>query len=193
MTSNPKTPAASSSKSNYNSPSMSNPEADELWAEATERNRLAARLLVKDLSRQTRQNLGPTLARGYRAYDIDGGAIVSMGRIQSAFARPGGTQIKGDPNLWILTDEGKRLGFKRIGKRFTWPSLQRKHGSNIFIQNGQVLYKYQGRLVAVYTIRRSVKLPQKIDLEGAADRAFRQAGSANLTTTDNEQIKIIIK
>ena len=168
-------------------------ESQNLWRESTERNRYAARILARDLSQQTRQKLGPTLATGYRVYDIEGGAIVSMGRIQSAFARPGGTQIKGDPNLWILTDEGKRLGFRRIGNRLTWPSLQRKHGNNLFIQNGQVLFNNQGRLVAVYLIRRSVHLPQKIDLEGAADRAFNRAGSANLAITDNQKISIIIK
>ena len=153
-------------------------EADRLWELAAEHNRKAARKLQKGLQQQARSRLrgGGSLSKGFRIYDITGGAIVSLGRLQSVFATPGGTTIQGSKYLWILTPEGAVLGFKRIGKGNTYTDLKRKYGSNLFIRNdsgdGVVLYRKNGRLYPVYILKKQVDIPQKIQLDSEADKAF---------------------
>ena len=154
-------------------------EADRLWELAAEHNRKAARKLQKGLQQQARSRLrgGGSLSKGFRIYDITGGAIVSLGRLQSVFATPGGTTIQGSKYLWILTPEGAVLGFKRIGKGNTYTDLKRKYGSNLFIRNdsgdgGVVLYRKNGRLYPVYILKKQVHIPQKIQLDSEADKAF---------------------
>ena len=152
-------------------------EADRLWELAAEHNRKAARKLQKGLQQQARSRLrGGSLSKGFKIYDITGGAIVSLGRLQSVFATPGGTTIQGSKYLWILTPEGAVLGFKRIGKGNTYTDLKRKYGSNLFIRGdgsgGVVLYRKNGRLYPVYILKRQVHIPQKIQLDSEADKAF---------------------
>ena len=153
-------------------------EADRLWELAAEHNRKAARKLQKGLQQQARSRLrgGGSLSKGFRIYDITGGAIVSLGRLQSVFATPGGTTIQGSKYLWILTPEGAVLGFKRIGKGNTYTDLKRKYGSNLFIRGdgsgGVALYRKNGRLYPVYILKKQVDIPQKIQLDSEADKAF---------------------
>ena len=165
-------------KSSYSSPSMDSSEADRLWEAAAKHNREAARKLQKGLQEQARSRLrgGSTLSKGFRFYEITGGAIVSLGRLQSIFATPGGTTIEGQGYLWILTPEGAILGFKRIGKGNTYTDLKRKYGNDLFIRKngsgGVVLYRKNGRLYAVYILKKQVHVPQKIEIESESDKAF---------------------
>ena len=155
-----------------------NSEADRLWKMAAEHNRKAARKLQKGLQQQARSRLrgGSKLDKGFRVYEIAGGAIVSLGRLQSVFATPGGTTIRGSKYLWILTPEGSALGFKRVGKGNTYTDLKRRHGNDLFIRNnsgdGVVLYRKNGRLYPVYILKKQVHIPQKIQLDKEADKAF---------------------
>lgn len=154
-------------------------EADRLWELAAKHNREAARKLQKGLQQQARSRLrgGGSLSKGFRVYEITGGAIVSLGRLQSVFATPGGTTIQGSKYLWILTPEGAALGFKRIGKGNTYTDLKRKHGNDLFIREnsrggGVVLYRKNGRLYPVYILKKQVHVPQKIELDNESDKSF---------------------
>jgi hypothetical protein len=151
-------------------------ELDELWNNAVQHNRSVARAVQADLRNQTRRLSGKSISSGVRLYETRTGAIVSLGKIQSALATPGGTIAVGKPFLWIRTDDGKRLGFKRMSPGY-WDGLKRKYGNDIFIRkngNGVVLYRSRGKLVTVYLLRKSSRTPQKLNLWDTAQSKFSQ-------------------
>lgn len=144
-----------------------NPDS-ELWEQAIAHNRLSARKTQRELQRQLRPRLGSNSS--VRVYNTSSGAIVSLGRLESIFATPGGTIASG--NMWILTEDGKRLGFKRLSAGNSWGAVKRRYGDDLFIRGDKAFYKKNGRLYLVYRRETQVRNPQLIDFEGSADRAF---------------------
>jgi hypothetical protein len=151
-----------------------NPDAQDLLDEAIAHNRAVARAVQSDLRTQAKRLKGESIETGIRAYDTSTGAIVRLGNLQSILATPS-SQIQG--NLWVLTEDGKRLGFKRMSPGY-WESLKAKYGNDIFIRKdakgGVVLYRYHGKLVAIYLLRQQVKSSQKLNLWDTAQSKFEQ-------------------
>ncbi len=142
----------------------------------------AAKELQEDVTRQIRSNFSnATVAfvRGVKVYSFDNAAIVRLSPLLSSFAEP--QKIKGNPNLWILLPDGKKLGFKRIGKGFNWGTLKRRYGTRLRFQKvggGFVLvFRSSVGVKAIYKLQKSVNREQKIEFferaEAIASRGQR--------------------
>lgn len=129
----------------------------------------AARELERDIRAQIRRKFkSPSIAfmRGLKVHDYEGGSYVRLSPILSSHAEA--TKLKGNPNLWILLPEGKKLGFQRMGNGgFNWDTLKRRYGTRIsFVPVGDghvVLYRFKNRTVPIYKIRTSVTTKQRIN------------------------------
>lgn len=143
-------------------------DSRELGQEAIEFNRSVARQTQLDLVRQFQPRLKSNTS--VRLYNTSTGAIVSLGRLESILATPGGTIASG--NMWLLTEEGKRLGFKRITLGNSWDKIKRQHGDRLFVRGDTAFYRKDGRIIPVYQRQREVRVKQLVDLEATADRNF---------------------
>ena len=142
---------------------------------------LAAEELYEDVRRQIRRNFrNPSTAfsKGLKIYEFDSAIYVRLSPILSSHARA--TNLKGNPNLWILLPDGARLGFKRIGKGFNWDTLKRRYGTRLaFARVGDghvVLYRHDGTVSPIYKIQSSVTTKQRIEFYEKADEIAEQYG-----------------
>ena len=143
--------------------------------------------LYENVRRQIRRNFrNPSTAfsKGLKIYEFDSAIYVRLSPILSSHARA--TNLKGDPNLWILLPDGARLGFKRIGKGFNWDTLKRRYGTRLaFARVGDghvVLYRFEGRTYPIYKIQSAVTTKQRIEFYEKADEIADRYG---LDTVDN--------
>ena len=141
----------------------------------------AAEELYQDVRRQIRQNFGnPSTAfsKGIKIHEFDSAIYVRLSPILSSHARS--TNLRGNPNMWILLPDGARLGFKRIGKGFNWSTLKRRYGSQLSfapVADGHVvLYRYQGKAVPIYKIQREVTTKQRIEFYEKAEMIAQRYG-----------------
>jgi hypothetical protein len=149
--------------------------------------REAARELEADVKRQIRRNFrNPSIAfqRGLKVHDYEYASYVRLSPILSAHAQK--IKIEGNPNLWILLPDGARLGFKRIGKGFSWTELKRRYGSRLSfvpVSDGSVvLFRSNSGFVPIYKIQRSVETTQRIEFYEKATEIASKYG----TTTSKQ-------
>lgn len=134
----------------------------------------AARELERDIQDQIRskfKNPSTAFMRGVKVHDYEGGSYVRLSPILSVHAEA--TELKGNPKLWILLPEGKRLGFQRMGDGgFNWDILKRRYGTRISfvpVSDGHVvLYRFKNRTVPIYKIQSAVATKARIDFYNRA-------------------------
>lgn len=142
-------------------------------------NRLAVEL-QQDVFRQIRRNFNnPSAAfsRGVKVHEFEAASYVTLSPILSVHAEE--TKLRGSPNLWILLPDGQRLGFKRIGKGFTWSDLKRRYGTRLsfvpVVDGHVVLYRSEQGVKPIYKIQSSVTTKQRIEFyEKAKEIADRE-------------------
>ena len=157
-----------------------NDEIRTIQLESKEAVRQAARELEADVKRQIKRNfINPSTAfvAGVKVYDFDNASYVRLSPLLSSFAQP--TQIKGNPNLWILLPQGARLGFKRLSSSFNYADLKRRYGSRLSfipLNNGHaVLYRQpNGVAVPIYKLQQSVEQTKKINFYEAAEKIVNE-------------------
>lgn len=140
----------------------------------------AARELQEDVYRQIRRNFrNPSAAfmRGVKVYEYETVSYVRLSPILSVHAER--NKLQGSPNLWILLPDGAKLGFKRIGKGFSWDDLKRRYGTRlsfVAVDNGHVvLYRNNGVVSPIYKIQSQVETKQRIEFyEKAQEIADRE-------------------
>jgi hypothetical protein len=154
----------------------------EIKAIAVDSRAIASRLaeeLQKDVQQQIRSNFtNPSNAfiRGVKVYEFENASYVRLSPILSVYAAE--TKLRGSPNLWIVLPDGARLGFKRIGKGFSWSDLKRRFGTRLSfvpVSDGTVvLFRSRSGVVPIYKIQSSVTTKQRIEFyeraEAMADR-----------------------
>ena len=136
----------------------------------------AARELEKEIKRQIRRNFhNPASAflRGIKVHEFESGAYVRLSPLLSTHAQP--TKQEGNPNLWILLPDGKRLGFKRMGTGgFSWDFLKRRYGNNlrfVAVSDGHVLLlRSDSEVVPIYKIQNQVTTKQRIRFFESAEK-----------------------
>lgn len=137
----------------------------------------AARKLQREAESQIRHNFKPkNKTKGsfgsVKFYDLatSSRVAISPGYI-SAFAE--GKTIRGKPTLIILLPDGERLGFKRISRRNSWPSVwQRIHKKARLVGVGDglvVLYQHRGKNYAIYKFQKQTTAPKLISLGAKAE------------------------
>lgn len=143
-------------------------------------NRLAVEL-HQDVFRQIRRNFNnPSAAfsRGVKVYEFEQASYVRLSPILSVHAEE--TKLRGSPNLWILLPDGQRLGFKRIGKGFSWSDLKRRFGTRlsfVSVDDGTVvLYRSERGVKPIYKIQSSVITKQRIEFFETAQRIADREG-----------------
>ena len=156
-------------------------ELREIELKSREVAHAAARELAADVIRQIKEKFNnPSLAfqRGVRVHEFKGGAYVRLSPILSAHAQV--QRIRGQPNLWILLPEGKRLGFKRMSRSY-WSWLQSRHARNlsfVTVSDGQVvLFRSSSGVVPIYKIQQAVTTKQRIDFFGKAEEIASKYGA----------------
>ncbi len=124
--------------------------------------------MAEEIQRQIRRNFkNASLAfqRGIKVTEFETASYVRLSPLLSSHAQSG--SIKGNPNLWILLPDGKRLGFKRIGKNFSWKTLKFRYDDKLSfvpVNDGHVvLYRSRSGIVPVYKIQSSIDSKQRID------------------------------
>mgnify|MGYP001814571683 CR=1 FL=1 len=135
-----------------------------------------ARKLERDIQRQIERNFknaSVAFKRGVKVHDYENASYVRLSPILSSHAQK--LKIEGNPNLWILLPQGKKLGFKRFGAGgFNWAILKRRYGTKlsfVSVDDGQVvLYRYKGQVVPVYKIQQLVQTEQRIKFFEAAEK-----------------------
>ena len=143
----------------------------------------AARELQEDIERQIRRNFNnPSEAflKGVKVYEYENGAYVRLSPLLSVHAEP--TKLQGNPNIWILLPDGKRLGFKRMGTSgFSWDFLKSRYGNKlrfVEVSSGHVvLFRSDLGVVPIYKIQNQVTTKQRIDLDGAAEKVAERYGA----------------
>jgi hypothetical protein len=148
----------------------------------------AAVELRDDVLRQIRRNFSKggsqtppsaAWARGVKIYELDDGAKVSLSSLLSYHAIPDG-KTEGNPRLWILLPDGKKLGFKRIGKGFNWDTLKRRYGTKlsfVSVNDGTVvLYRSQQGVKPIYKIQSEVQRKQRIEFYEKAEEIAQREG-----------------
>lgn len=167
--------------------------SDEIKAIASDSKAIARRAaeeLYDSVRRQIRQNFrNPSTAfiKGLKIYEFDDATYVRLSPILSSHAQE--TDLRGGPNIWILLPDGARLGFKRIGKGFSWDTLRRRYGTRLsfapigsadstLLRNGGtlqrsdghvVLYRDRGVVHPIYKIQASVTTKQRIEFYEKAE------------------------
>lgn len=136
----------------------------------------AARKLQREAESQIRRNFKRKSNNGsfgsVKSYDLATSSRVSLkpGYL-SAFAE--GKTIRGKPTLIILLPDGERLGFKRISRRNSWPSVwQRIHKKSRLAGVGDglvVIYRHRGRDYAIYKFQKQTTAPKLISLGAKAE------------------------
>jgi hypothetical protein len=148
----------------------------------------AAEELRDDVLRQIRRNfskggartaLTAAWARGVKIYELDDGAKVFLSSLLSYHGIPPG-KTEGNPRLWILLPDGKKLGFKRIGKGFNWDTLKRRYGTKlsfVSVNDGTVvLYRSEQGVKPIYKIQSEVRRKQRIEFYESAARIGTERG-----------------
>ena len=162
---------------------------------AVDSRAIASRLAVElqeDVFRQIRRNFSnPSAAfsRGVKVHEFETASYVTLSPILSVHAESpltprnsGGTKggIKGSPNLWILLPDGQRLGFKRIGKGFSWSDLKRRFGTRlsfVSVDDGSVvLFRSDQGVKPIYKIQSSVTTKQRIEFYEKAEAMAHREG-----------------
>ena len=143
--------------------------------------RTAAEELYYDVRRQIRQNFrNPSSAfeKGLKIYEYDEATYVRLSPILSSHAQP--SNLQGNPNVWILLPDGARLGFKRVGKGFSWDTLRRRYGTRLsFTPVGDghvVLYRDRSGVHPIYKIQASVTTKQRIEFFESAESIANDYG-----------------
>lgn len=156
----------------------------------------AARELAEDVQRQIRRNFNnPSAAfsKGVKVFEEDNAATrfgseasypkavasyVRLSPILSVHAEE--TNLRGSPNLWILLPDGQRLGFKRIGKGFSWNDLKRRFGTRlsfVAVESGHVvLFRSSLGVKPIYKIQSSVTTKQRIEFYEKAEEIADREG-----------------
>jgi hypothetical protein len=153
----------------------------------------AALELQADVMRQIRRNFrNPSAAfsRGVKVYEEDNASYVRLSPILSVHAEP--TRLQGSPNLWILLPDGAKLGFKRIGKGFSWNDLKRRYGTRlsfVAVNDGHVvLYRNNGVVSPIYKIQSQVETKQRIEFYEKAQEIADREGF-DYERTSNREVK----
>lgn len=143
-------------------------------------NRLAEEL-QKDVQRQIRRNFNnPSAAfsQGVKVYEFQNASYVRLSPIQTVYAEA--TKLRGSPNLWILLPDGARLGFKRIGKGFSWSDLKRRYGTRlsfVAVTDGTVvLYRSEQGVKPIYKVQAAVTTKQRIEFYEKAEEIAEREG-----------------
>lgn len=143
----------------------------------------AALLLRSQTASQVRRAMDAKLVGGISVYHFPprNGQSASVVRLSPPLSAAAvSSKIQGDPYLWILLPDGKKLGFKRISNSNTWISLKRKYGDKLSMRksNGgvNVYYSYRGRSYAVYKLSPQVNSPQKIEFLETAENIAKKLG-----------------
>jgi hypothetical protein len=143
-------------------------------------NRLAVEL-QQDVFRQIRRNFNnPSAAfsRGVKVYEFENASYVRLSPILSVHAEE--TKLRGSPNLWILLPDGQRLGFKRIGKGFSWSDLKRRYGTRlsfVAVDDGHVvLFRSDQGVKPIYKIQSQVTTKQRIEFYEKGEEIAHREG-----------------
>lgn len=141
----------------------------------------AARELADDVQRQIRRNFSnPSAAfsKGVKVHEFEFASYVTLSPILSVHAEE--TKLDGKPNLFILLPDGKRLGFSRIGKGFSWDDLKRRFATRLSfvrVDDGTVvLFRSEQGVKPIYKIQSSVTTKQRIEFYERAEAIAEREG-----------------
>ena len=123
-------------------------------------------------------NPSAAFSRGVKVHDFETASYITLSPILSVHGSE--TKLRGSPNLWILLPDGQRLGFKRIGKGFSWSDLKRRFGTRlsfVSVDDGTVvLYRSERGVKPIYKIQSSVITKQRIEFFETAQRIADREG-----------------
>ena len=149
--------------------------------DSRDRSHNAASELERELRRQLRRSFGSSNAAfngGIKLYQFDSASYVRLDPLLSQHAKP--QKISGSPKLWILLPDGARLGFKRIGKDFSWRNLQRRYSTNLSfvpVADGHVvLFRWRGKTSAIYKIQAQTQTSRRLKFEESAQVVGKKYG-----------------
>jgi|GEM_PF-5615293 len=146
-----------------------------LYAESQEAVQSAADELRGELRREFARKLNissEAVERGIKVYHFERASYVRLNPFLASFAQR--LSIRGNPNLWILLPDGKRLGFKRIDKKNSWRHLKAKYGSKLRFSHNVLIYRHtDNRNYAIYKLEKVRNTKKVIDLEELANKAIK--------------------